>query len=412
MSFHTINHVTLVSPAWPPGNQANGIITYVQYLRSGLQQLGIECTIATKQRFSGDDAKLIGSAESSLAHLLKLAARAGWRVFPRTAAKVLSRLDTMDGFRRLERETRFDILEMEESFGFPQWVAGAVAAPIVVRLHGPWLIVGAALGAANDAEFHDRVTAEGLGITAAAAVSAPSRHVLERVRQHYGLELPNAAVIPNPGPEPCPGEAWDPRRAEPGNVVFVGRFDRVKGGDLAIDAFALLADRIPSLRLTIAGPDNGVVDDSGKRWAYADYVQAKIPPNHRHRIEFLGRVDQSAISDLRRRASVVISASRFENFPMTVLEAMSQGCPLICPDCGGVPEIVENEANGLLFPAGDAHALAERIESLVGSTDRAAQLGAAALIRYRERYLPRQVAGQTLEFYREVRQRHLARKGR
>ena len=62
----------------------------------------------------------------------------------------------------------------------------------------------------------------------------------------YGLTLPEAVVIPYAGPEPRRDYLWDLSRAEPGLVAFVGRFDRHKGGDIAVDAFALLIERHPS----------------------------------------------------------------------------------------------------------------------------------------------------------------------
>ena len=84
-------------------------------------------------------------------------------------------------FRRLKHDWPFDVLEIEETFGTARWIARAVAAPVVVRLHGPWFVNGSALGVPRDAAFHARVAAEGKAIASAAAVSTPCRDVLERV---------------------------------------------------------------------------------------------------------------------------------------------------------------------------------------------------------------------------------------
>jgi glycosyltransferase involved in cell wall biosynthesis len=317
----------------------------------------------------------------------------------------------MYGCRRLEREWPFDLLEVEESFGTARWIARAVNAKVIVRLHGPWIVNGAALGVPRDTAFYARVAAEGRAIATAAAVSAPSRDVLEQVRRYYKMELPNAVVIPNPGPEPTFAHNWDREAAEPGHVVFIGRFDRHKGGDIAVDAFSLLAERIPSLKLTMAGPDRGVMDESGKCWSFPEYVAAKVPGVHRGRIEFLGQVSHDVLVKLRRRASVVISAARYENFPMVVLEALSQGCPVVCPDAGGLPEMVEDGVSGLVYPSGGAAALASRIESIIQAPARAAGLGATALQQYRSKYLPQRVAERTIEFYRNVCEHPARRRG-
>lgn len=405
-----VRRVAIVSPAWPPGSSANGIITYVQHLRAGLRELGVESRVAAHARGpGGEDAEAINGALSQNGPVARLATRVGWRLFPRAAARLIPAMDAMHCARRLERGWPFDVLETEESFGTARWIARAVAAPVVVRLHGPWCVVGPARGEPHDPAFHARVAAEGRAIATAAAVSAPSRAVLDRVRRHYGRPLPDAVVIPNPGPEPNPNDVWDRASADPGLVLFVGRFDRNKGGDLAVDAFARLAERTPSLRLVMAGPDDGVVDELGKRWSFPEYVAAKVPGVHRGRVECIGRVDQDALVAWRRRSGVVISASRYENFPMAVLEAMAQGCPVVCPDAGGLPEMVEDGVTGLVYPAGDVAALADRIASLVAAPGRAAELGATALRQYRARYLPKRVAEQTLEFYRDIRRQRLVR---
>src|SRR5262249_20946668 len=131
--------------------------------------------------------------------------------------------------RRAVAERGIQILEMEETFGWARWLRPAVSIPICVRLHGPWFLSGAAAGVPDDDDFRERIREEGRAIRVADAVTAPSRAVLERVRDYYGLPLPEAEVIPNPTwPIPVP-ERWRLEGCEPNQVLFVGRFDRLKG---------------------------------------------------------------------------------------------------------------------------------------------------------------------------------------
>ena len=76
---------------------------------------------------------------------------------------------------------------------------------------------------------------------------------LQKPARFYGLELRDAEVIPNPtGPAT---EHWRLDRADPWRVLFVGRFDRLKGGDLIIDAFARVLQEVPGTSLVRwAGP--------------------------------------------------------------------------------------------------------------------------------------------------------------
>ena len=71
-------------------------------------------------------------------------------------------------------------------------------------------------------------------------------------------------------------------------------------------------------------------------------------------------------------------SSSWENFPHTVVEALAVGTPVIATSVGGVPEVVHDDANGLLVPAGDGEALAAAIRRLVGEPGLRERLAAAA----------------------------------
>ena len=85
------------------------------------------------------------------------------------------------------------------------------------------------------------------------------------------------------------------------------------------------------------------------------------------------------------------------------------GCPPRCREHHGSPrprpEIVQHHRNGLLCRSADPVDLAQKIETLLDHPQTAAQLGRQAAIDCEARYNPRQIAGQSLEFYTEVRER-------
>ena len=74
---------------------------------------------------------------------------------------------------------------MEESFGVARFVATRSAVPIVVRLHGPWFLLGPVSGAARDRAYHHRIRHEGLAFARAAGLTAPSRDVITRAEAFY-----------------------------------------------------------------------------------------------------------------------------------------------------------------------------------------------------------------------------------
>ena len=116
----------------------------------------------------------------------------------------------------------------------------AIDAPVVVRLHGPKFLNAAALGTATGDEFQRVVEAERVCITEAVGVTSPSREVLERTRQHYGLPLSDARVIHYPGPIIPAERQWTYENCDKKSILFVGGFDRHKGYSTA-EHFAAIA---------------------------------------------------------------------------------------------------------------------------------------------------------------------------
>jgi len=393
--------VAYLTPGYPAGSMPNGVTTYAQAIASGLTELGAEPHIVTWDVGPGVD------AAPGVVHRLPrpkgptLADRVlGWVSPARrraTAARDWRTETLVKAAHRLHAEIGFDLLELEETFGWPR----LLDFPTVARLHGPWFLNGAANGAPRDARFDRRVEEERLGVVAAAGVTAPSHDVLRRAVEQFG-RLPPAEVIYNPLPLPPAEAAWSPDAAEPGRILFVGRFDRHKGGDVMLRAFAELAARAAEATLTFVGPERPLSDDEGKRWSLQDYVDAHVPAAARDRVTFTGPLPAAAVIEHRRRAAVVVVPSRYETFSYTAAEAMAAGCPLVVAGAGALPELVAHEQTGLVTAPGDANACARAIERLLEDRPLAASLASAARAEAGERFCPRAIAEQTLAFYRRV----------
>jgi glycosyltransferase involved in cell wall biosynthesis len=332
-----------------------------------------------------------------------------WRALQCVAPYVVHRRfvanTVADAARWAHARRKIDILQMEESFGWAYFVRRGLDIPVVVRLHGPWFLNGTADGVVQDKEFRRRLRDEGRAIAAADGVTAPSHDVLERTREFYGLPLEHAEVIPNPREEIAEDVRWTLSDCKRNTVLFVGRFDRHKGGDVMLDAFHLVRQQIPEARLVFVGPDRGCVDDSGRRWSIDEYAAERLSPEDRTHFEYAGQQPNDAIPQLRRKANVVVVCSRWENFANTATEALSSGCPLVVSNAGGLPEIVQHECNGLLCRPGDATDLAEKVTTLLGNSELAARLGKQASLDSEKRYDPDRLACLTLDFYGQVIER-------
>jgi glycosyltransferase involved in cell wall biosynthesis len=326
-----------------------------------------------------------------------------YRVAPRSASKHISSRLLLTTVRRAIAEQGIQIFEMEESFGMARLVRQATSVPVCVRLHGPWFLNGLALGVPQDEAFRKRVREEGRAINDADAVTAPSRDVLEQVRDFYALGLPEAEVIPNPTPPILPTERWQLENCDPKQILFIGRFDRHKGGDLIIEAFGRVLEALTEARLRFVGPDRGFIASNGQCWNIKDFISDQIPGAlETGRIEWLGQQPSSALAQLRRQAMVTVICSRYETFSLTTVEAMASGCPTVAARTGAIPEVLQDGVTGLLHRSKDASDIAAKIIYLLKNPARAAELGRQAALDCERQFHPDVVASRLVGFYRRV----------
>ena len=85
------------------------------------------------------------------------------------------------------------------------------------------------------------------------------------------------------------------------------------------------------------------------------------------KIQFLG--ERSDIECLLEESTIFVLSSRFEGLPISIIEAMNKGLPIVATTVGGIPEIVEDQKNGLLFQPGDSKKLSEFLNMLSTSPE-------------------------------------------
>jgi glycosyltransferase involved in cell wall biosynthesis len=398
-----------LSPGWPLNAFPNGIVSYVADMADQLKKMGHQITIVAVD--------VVGKTEDTAVYNVQLARRdrhlfqrvldgITYRIGPRWAVDQIWHRLFATVIRRAITEQGIQIFEMEESFGRAWSVHRAISIPLCVRLHGPWFLNGGADGVPDDRAFRQRVFAEGRAIAAANAVSSSSRDVLERTRAYYNLALHDAEVIYPPSCLVLPAEQWRLEDCNPKQVLFVGRFDRHKGGDLAIEAFGRVLREVPQAHLVFVGPDQGYTDSHGRSWNLERFARDRLPGAlESGRITLLGQQPFSALAALRRKAMVTIVCSRYENAPRALIEAMSLGCPIVAARVGGIPEIFEDHRDGFLHRPEDPDDLSARIISLLNNPGYAAELGRSAADTCRRRFHPEIIARQTVEFYSRLARR-------
>jgi glycosyltransferase involved in cell wall biosynthesis len=176
-------------------------------------------------------------------------------------------------------------------------------------------------------------------------------------------------------PPPAFGSARDGSDpADPARLLAVGRFQPKKGFDLLLEALARLRGHVV-LTLVGYGPREAPLREQASRLGVAD------------RVRWAGPLDQPAVRALYRESDLFVLAPRVaadgdrDGLPNVVVEALSQGLPVVATAGAAVGEIVEDGETGRLVPPEDSARLADAIEALVRDPAARRRLGAAALRR-------------------------------
>jgi len=195
------------------------------------------------------------------------------------------------------------------------------------------------------------------------------------------LALTNVTVVFNGVPSL---EENNDQRATP-TVLFLGRISKRKGANELITAMRKVTRQVPDAVLELGG--DGDLDAYRK-------LAAGLPNVH-----FLGWVDDADRTAALARATVYCLPSWNEGLPMSVLEAMSAGLPVVSTPVGGIPEAVENGVTGLLVQPGDVEGLTEAICKLLLDPEKAKSMGKIGQARHRDKFSTEAMGQGCLEVY-------------
>ncbi|HET9865321.1 MAG TPA: glycosyltransferase [Steroidobacteraceae bacterium] len=183
------------------------------------------------------------------------------------------------------------------------------------------------------------------------------------------------------------------RAPQPGalRLVTVGRLAAVKNYELLIRAFAPLAARWPQLSLTFVGdgPERAGLERLASSLGLAGSVF------------FLGF--RSDIDQLLADSDIFVLTSVSEGIPMSILEAMKCGLPVVATRVGGVPATVADGETGMLVESGDDRALTRALAVLIENPRSAEAMGAAGHARALQKFSVEAMVGAYEAVYRRGR---------
>jgi len=193
---------------------------------------------------------------------------------------------------------------------------------------------------------------------------------LKRRLFSYGISPERIDIIPNF----IDLDAYEPEYGSAGYVLYFGRISTEKGILTLIEAM----ERLPSLPLKIVG-------DGPQLSSLQAYVEERSLGN----IHFLGPAWDEDLKPILAGAMFVVVPSVWpENSPFVIYQSFAAGKPVIGSRVGGIPDLIDDGKNGLLFEPQDVRGLADKIEFLASQPDLAAEMGRGAREKAEREYDP------------------------
>lgn len=276
--------------------------------------------------------------------------RAGFRLLPYLCAlwRVLGRVDVVHVFA---------------NSGWA-WHLLAMPALILARWRGVAAIVNYRGGNAD--QFFATAPAHVLRTLRRASLRVVPSAFLVRVFRRVGLDaevIPNIIDLSRFGAAPARAPGNDP------HLIVTRNLEPIYDIATAIRAFAVIRHRHAGARLTVAGigPDLRPLQDLAHQLGVAEAVS------------FPGRIENVDIAALYASADCMLNSSTVDNMPISILESMASGVPVVSTMAGGIPDMVEDGVSALLVPIGDSAAMAAAAMLVIGTPAKAAALRHAGI---------------------------------
>lgn len=297
----------------------------------------------------------------------------------------------------LDKRFKFDAIHLQDRW-FPDFNSAVLYAqqagkPAIVTLHNA-RPVGIAphytvIGGLYDALVGKRVLQKADRIISVSRWSAVDI-------QEYGIPAGKIAVIHN-GIDtkefrPRKGRTFRNSHGIRGPMLlFVGRVIRQKGLDFMLSAMPAVLKRHPGTKLVVIG--------RGNRLAHIKRMTALM--GLKNQVVFPGFVGEGELKSALAECDVFVLPSLWEVLPVSILEAMACGRPVVCTDAGGNSELVETNYNGIVVPKRRPAALASAINHLLDNPKMAGAMGASGRHKAIAEFSWKTIAAKTIELYKQ-----------
>lgn len=190
----------------------------------------------------------------------------------------------------------------------------------------------------------------------AKGIIAPSNYLKATLEERWGgtidlipnyIELQNYNFLERVKPRP--------------RLLWVRAFHETYNPHMAVDVLFELLKKYPETELCMVGPDKDGTMESTKQYAIEKGVESSLRITGR-----LGKPEWLALSE---EYDIFINTTNFDNTPVSVIEAMALGLPVVTTNAGGIPYLFQSGVEGIQTPVGDAKAMIDAVSSIIESPE-------------------------------------------
>jgi glycosyltransferase involved in cell wall biosynthesis len=263
-------------------------------------------------------------------------------------------------------------------------VGRSLGVPVIFTAHG-WVFTECG----SDLRSEAYAFVEGLVAPLAARIVTVSEYD-RRLAVQYGVAAPDKLVTVHNGIRDVAPQLRAQPGAAPPRLVMVARFSPQKDHATLIKVLSGL----PELSWQIDFIGDGPLIPDMDRLVRDGGIQS--------RVRFLGL--RKDVAECLAGAQLLLLTSNCEGLPLSILEAMRAGLPVIASDVGGVPELVRDGETGFLVARGDGPMLRDRLVRMIGDANLRERMGAAGRQRYEREFGFEQMFEATVAVYAQVLQ--------
>lgn len=183
-------------------------------------------------------------------------------------------------------------------------------------------------------------------------------------------------------------------------ILYLGNLGKTKGVDIILDALNLVKSQYPNIKLLSGIELSHTGKDSGRKQIMTKIKNLNLDRN----IEEFGLI--SNVEEAMDIADVYVYPIRdtfgVMDYPLSILESMAVGTPVITTRVGGIPEIIENYVNGIMIKPNDSRELADKITYLIENPIERKKLSTNGMKFVNEKFNTDKIVSKIIDIYHEV----------